>query len=121
AFAPMADGSVMEPKAFSALPAEERKRIEAEIEKLQEELEAVVKQIPGWAMEHRDALRELNREVTAQTIDQPIDRLNARFGTLPGLGDYFEEVREDLLDNVHGLLQLEHAGQQAEVLGAAAP
>ncbi len=112
AFAPMEDGAVMEPKAFNALPAEERKRIQEEIEKLQAELEEIVKQIPGWAKEHRDALRELNREVTAQTIDQPIDKLNARFGEIEGIGEHLEEVREDLLDNVHSLLQLEIAAQQ---------
>ncbi len=112
AFAPMEDGAVMEPKAFNALPAEERKRIQDEIEKLQAELEEIVKQIPGWAMEHRDALRELNREVTAQTIDQPIDKLNERFGEIEGIGEHLEEVREDLLDNVHSLLQLEIAAQQ---------
>ncbi|MEO3428591.1 ATP-binding protein [Pelagibius sp. CAU 1746] len=112
AFAPMEDGAVMEPKTFNALPTEERKRIQEEIEKLQAELEEIVKQIPGWAKEHRDALHELNREVTAQTIDHPIDKLNARFGKIEGIGDHLEEVREDLLDNVHSLLQLESAAQQ---------
>src|SRR3546814_20080891 len=82
----MADGAVMEPKAFNARPQEERQRIEGEIEKLQGELQDVVKLIPGWATEHRDALRELNREITAQNLDQPIDRVNARFGTIPGIG-----------------------------------
>src|SRR3546814_5193400 len=62
AFAPIADGAVMEPKAFNALPQEERQRIEGEIEKLQGELQDVVKLIPGWATEHRDALRELRSE-----------------------------------------------------------
>jgi len=112
AFAPMEEGAVMEPKVFNALPLEERQRVQAEIEKLQTELEEVVKQIPNWAMEHRDALRELNREVTAQTIDQPIDKLNERFGEIAGVGSYLEEVREDLLDNVHSLLQLEMSNQQ---------
>src|SRR3546814_12730020 len=46
AFAPIADGAVMEPKAFNALPQEERQRIEGEIEKLQGELQDVVKLIP---------------------------------------------------------------------------
>ncbi|MGF1594312.1 MAG: AAA family ATPase [Kiloniellaceae bacterium] len=124
AFAPMEDGAVMEPKAFNALPLEERKRVQSEIEELQGELEEVVKRIPTWAMEHRDALRELNREITAQTIDHPIDKLNVRFGKFAGIGEHLEEVREDLLDNVHGLLQLESAGQQAgppsaELLGPA--
>ncbi|GAB4391458.1 MAG: ATP-binding protein [Kiloniellaceae bacterium] len=121
AFAPMEDGAVMEPKVFNALPADERKKVEQDIEGLQHELEEIVKHIPTWAMEHRDGLRELNREVTAQTIDQPIDKLNARFGEIAGIGEYLEEVREDLLDNVHSLLQLEIAAQQqgpaAETMG----
>lgn len=121
AFAPMEDGAVMEPKAFNALPLEDRQRIQAEIETLQKELEEIVQHIPTWAMEHRDALRELNREVTAQTLDQPIDKLNARFGTIEGIGDHLEEVREDLLDNVHALLQLEAGGQQAPAGEGMAP
>src|SRR3546814_9763762 len=109
----MGGGGWMVPKSFSALPQEERHRIEGEIEKLQCDLQDVVKLIPGWATEHRDALRELNREITAQTLDQPIDRVNARFGTIPGIGSYLEEMREDLLDNVHALLQFETAGNTA--------
>ncbi|HMA14745.1 MAG: Lon protease family protein [Bacteroidota bacterium] len=119
AFAPMAEGQVMEPKAFNALPLDQRQRIQKEIEQLQEELEEIVRQIPTWAMEHRDALRELNREVTAQTIDQPIDRLNARFGDIAGAGEHLEQVREDLLDNVHSLLQQETAGERAGSLAEA--
>jgi len=109
----------MEPKAFNALPPSERQRIQKEIELLQGELEDVVKHIPTWAMEHRDALRELNREVTAQTIDQPIDRLNASFGDIPGVGEHLEQVREDLLDNVHDLLQQENTGERAGTLAEA--
>lgn len=119
AFAPMENGGVMEPKAFNALPLEERQRVQKEIEGLQEELEEVVKHIPTWAMEHRDALRELNREVTAQTIDQPIDRLNETFGDISGFGEHLEQVREDLLNNVHGLLQQENAGERAGALAEA--
>jgi len=121
AFAPMHEGGVMEPKAFNALPEAERKRIEGEIEKLQSELEQVVKHIPTWAMEHRDALREFNRQITAQTLDQPIDGLIARFGDFPGLGTYLEEVREDLIENVHRLLQLEIAAHQGPAGDAPGP
>ena len=110
AFAPMVNGAVVDPKVFNALPQEERQRIQGEIEKLQAELEEVVKLVPGWAIEHRDAVRELNREVTAQSLDEPVNRVKAQFGSIPGISDYLEEVREDLLDNVHALLQLEMAG-----------
>lgn len=112
AFAPIEDGAVMEPQAFNALPAEEQQRIESEIDKLQAELEAIIKRIPTWAMEQRDALRELNREVTALTIDQPIDKLKDSFADVPKVPEHLEAVREDLLDNVHILLQLEDAAQQ---------
>ncbi|NIA71452.1 AAA family ATPase [Pelagibius litoralis] len=111
-FAPIKDDAVMEPQEFNALPAEERKRIETEIEALQTELEAVVKRIPTWAMEQRDALRDLNREVTALTIDQPINKLRERFVDIPGIQQHLEAVREDLLDNVHMLLQIEHASEE---------
>ena len=112
AFAPIEGDSVMDPKAFNALPEKERERIQQEIEILQGELAEIVKHIPSWAKEHRDALRELNREVTEQCIGPPIEELAARFGDVDGIPEHLDAVREDLLDNVHSLLQLEHAAEQ---------
>ena len=51
--------------------------------------------------------------------DQPIDRLNAGFGDIAGAGEHLEQVREDLLDNVHSLLQQETAGERAGSLAEA--
>src|SRR3546814_15312054 len=59
AFAPIADGAVMEPKAFNALPQEERPRLEGEIEQLQGEPPASATPLPGWGTGTRHARRAL--------------------------------------------------------------
>ena len=58
ALAPARDGKVMEPDAFEALPAASAKRIQHEIEAVQSELEAMMRQVPQWEREHRDAVRD---------------------------------------------------------------
>ncbi|MEQ8652075.1 MAG: AAA family ATPase [Kiloniellales bacterium] len=118
ALAPTKDGAVVDPQAFGKLPEQERRRIEGQIQELQGELEAIVKRIPVWAMEQRDALRTLNREIMAQTIDQPLNRLKQRFSELPEVLAHLNAVRQDLLDHLHMLLQIEASAQNPGMGGA---
>ena len=55
ALAPKRDGKVMNPEDFEALPEEERKRIESDLQAAQTELEGIMRQVPQWEREHRDA------------------------------------------------------------------
>jgi hypothetical protein len=74
-FVPMSKDSVMSPEDFAKLPSEEQKRLEQLIGPLQDELAAVLQEMPKW---HREALRKihgLNREVTATAIDSLIEDL----------------------------------------------
>ncbi len=68
ALAPVRDGKVLEPDAFEALPASERESVQHEIEATQSELEAIMRQVPQWEREHRDAVRDLSRETTGFAI-----------------------------------------------------
>ena len=65
ALAPMHNGEVIPPDVFQRMASEDRARITADIEALQTELEATVRRIPEWEREHRDAVRQLNRDTSA--------------------------------------------------------
>lgn len=123
AFAPMQDGEIQDPEVFAKRPVSEREQVQRDIEELQEQLAAVIKQLPRWEKERREALRTLGRETTAVTVGQEIDDIRAAFSDLPQVMQYLDAVRADLIENVHTLLGIEHAREQQEqgLVGPAGP
>lgn len=104
-FAPLRDGKVMKPGEFNKLPDKEREKIEAITETLQESLQNVVDQMPLWAKESREKLRELNREVTTYAVGSLIDQLRDRYNSLPEVISYLDEVQQDVVDNSSDFLR----------------
>ncbi len=104
ALAPTREGEVINPDVFRKLEESERKRITGDIEELQKELETTVRQIPDWEREHRDAVRALNREITAQTVSRPLAELRKAYAELPDVVAYLEAVERDILENADDFL-----------------
>lgn len=104
ALAPMQNGEVLNPEVFKRLGEAERNRIKDEIEHFQAELEAIVRQIPDWEREHREAVRKLNRETTAQTVRRPLEELRKSYVGLPEVLDYLTAVERDILENAEDFL-----------------
>ena len=112
ALAPTHGGEVIRPEDFHRMPEDDRKRITADMEELQKELEAVVRQIPDWEREHREALRQLNRSVTSQTVARPFADLQKTYGDLPDVIAYLKAVEQDILENADDFLS--RTGGEAE-------
>ena len=62
---------------FEELPADERERIQHEIEAVQSELEAIMREVPQWEREHRDAAAGAQSR-DHRLCDRPSDRGAAR-------------------------------------------
>ena len=71
-------------------------RVQNGVAEVQGELEAVMKQVPQWEREHRDAVRELNRETTGSAIALMMDELRAGFCDLPDVPAYLDAVERDM-------------------------
>ena len=116
--APKKGAEDIKPETFNKLPEDERHEIESKVEDMQRKLQEVVHRFPKWDKERREAIRAVNREVTALTIGQPIEELRHAFSDLPEVIEHLEDVRQDLTDNVHGLLgieaQLHKAGAEGQ-------
>src|SRR5271163_1840763 len=90
ALAPKRDGKVMNPEDFEALPDEEKTRIQGDLEAAQAELETIMRQVPQWEREHRDALRELNRDTTGFAVASLIGDLRNDYADLPDVLEYLD-------------------------------
>ena len=104
ALAPKRDGRVVSPEDFEALPENERAQTQREIEGIQGELEALMRQVPLWEREHRDALRALNRDTAAFAIGHLLEELRNGYRDLPALIDYLDAVERDIKENVDDFL-----------------
>ncbi|HSE13498.1 MAG TPA: ATP-binding protein, partial [Rudaea sp.] len=104
-FAPMQGDEVIPTEKFQALPETERKRIEAAISALQNELERVIQKLPKWRREAQHKLRELDRQVTRSAINSLIEEMKSAYQALPAVQQYLSEVQEDVLDHAPSFMQ----------------
>jgi lon-related putative ATP-dependent protease len=104
-FAPSKDGEVLDSEAFEALPEEEQKRIREDIEVLQQELQRVLRAMPGWDRERRERVRELDNEVSDAAVGHLVEEVQQAFDEPPRVRRYLEAVRDELIDNAAQLLK----------------
>jgi lon-related putative ATP-dependent protease len=104
ALAPKRDGKVMNPEDFEALPEAERTQIENDLQAAQAELEGIMRQVPQWEREHREAIRSLDRDITGFAVASLIGELRGGYADLPDVLDYLDAVEHDIKDNVDDFL-----------------
>jgi len=104
ALAPTRDGKVLAPELFNQLPPAERERIQHELEAVQADLEGIMRQVPLWEREHRDAVQALNRETAGFAIAHLMEELRRSYKELPQVAPYFDAVERDIKENVDDFL-----------------
>jgi predicted ATP-dependent protease len=104
AMAPVAEGKVLGPEQFQALPEPERKRIETDVEALQKQLRDGLANIPAWMKEGRERLKQLNDGTASLAVGYLIDALKQSWADHEPVQDFLEEVRWDVIRHVELLL-----------------
>ncbi len=104
AVAPVKAGEVLEPAQFHQLPEEEQERIKKDLAAMQEELQAVLRTMPQVDREHREKVKEMNRETALFAVGHLIDEMRGRYADLPGVLEHLEAVKRDVVENVHEFL-----------------
>jgi lon-related putative ATP-dependent protease len=102
--APMREGQVLNPDEFRKLDAAEQEKIRNDIQALEQELAQAMRNAPQWMREHRDKLRELNREVTGEAVANLVDDLRHRYQDMAQVLPYLAAVQEDIIENVEELM-----------------
>ena len=113
-FAPVREGKVIRPDVYKTLPEDERTRIEARSQELQEKLRQALQQMPNWVREARDKLRKLDEETAHYAVSGLIDRFKDDYADLPEVVEHLDAVKADIVDNVEGILQAPQAPRDAE-------
>jgi hypothetical protein len=68
ALAPTRDGKVLSPEEYDVVRAE-KKKIQREIERLQEELQALVAKLPRWRREARERIKQANQDTARFALE----------------------------------------------------
>ncbi|MBE2238015.1 MAG: AAA family ATPase [Caldilineaceae bacterium] len=112
-FAPLKGEEVLPPEEFDKLPEEDKKRIQADVEVMQEELQKVVSKAPRWERELRNHMRELNREVAGVVLNDLISELAAAYAENQDVLTFFDAVRRDVQDHLSDFMVAGEKQQQA--------
>ncbi len=100
AFVPKtAEGETMSREGYEALATDEQKRIDDGIEALNEELQQVMRLVRQDERSGREAVRELDREVTTFAAKHLIDEMCERWCTAPEMVEYLNAVLADVVEN----------------------
>ncbi|HVR30575.1 MAG TPA: AAA family ATPase [Thermoanaerobaculia bacterium] len=105
AFAPMKGDEIAPPEEFHKLSEEDRKRIQRDVEELQERLRKSLEQAPRWERERQERLRRLNHEVVGTVIHPLIEELKSGYAEHSSVVVYLEAVREDVIEKHGEILQ----------------
>ena len=115
-FAPVKDGQVIEPKDFEELPEDEQARLKTEIEAMQQELQTAMEQVPGWDKEHREKIRDLNKQVSTFAVGHLIAILRRDFADCEAVIEYLDQLEADVVENAFDFIRT----AMAQEAGAAA-
>ncbi|MGR9105756.1 MAG: Lon protease family protein [Gammaproteobacteria bacterium] len=99
AIAPMSHGELLTDEQFEHLGEEEKKRKTDAMAEISAKLRQHIEELPKWHKEHRDRIKELNRELTDRAAGLPIDNWSARYRDLPQLEGFLTKLRENILEN----------------------
>jgi lon-related putative ATP-dependent protease len=105
--APVRDGEVLSDQEFADLPKRERKKIQATIHDLSEELQARIEEMPKLRKRHRERVKALNQEVTTHAVGVLLSEMRKKYEDVPGVGSYLDAVQQNIIDNAEDFLQPE--------------
>src|SRR5690606_21646402 len=74
--------------------------VQANIERLEKDLEHIIRQLPQWERQRRDEIRQLSRDTASYAVNQLIEETKGLFEDVPRVAEHIEAVRADLIEYV---------------------
>ncbi len=98
-------GEIMGDEEIEALSDERREELEENSRELQTEIQGLLRTVPARKRKIRGQLRELDREMAAFAIDELFEGVRERFEEHEAVGSYLDQVRDDIVEHVVGILR----------------
>jgi predicted ATP-dependent protease len=97
---PLKDGEPLGEKDFKALSETERQKLKETQEKIQESIEAALRQSRTLDNSAHDAIEELDQQVVHFVLDRLMTALVEKYRELPDVISYLQAVEHDILENI---------------------
>ncbi|MCA9552457.1 MAG: AAA family ATPase [Myxococcales bacterium] len=117
AVAPLKDGELLPLEALEALPKEEKARIEADLEQVQERIKDMLASVPRWQKEHRDKVREMDRETTRTAAGHLLKPLREGWKVEAAVLTYLDAVEDDVVEHAQDILRPKEMDAAAALMG----
>jgi len=111
------DGKLMTQEEFEAQDQGTKDAIEKTGGVFQKKLADILRQVRNMEKELNEELRELSREFGLSAAGHFIDELREKYNEFPKLREYFDELKEDVLDNIDDFRQKPENQAQAMMFG----
>ena len=102
--APSRDGRTLGLQEFERLPEEERKRIQQDIEALQERMRQTFREAPLWHKQTRRSIDELNEEMARSAVEPLLRTLRERYQPVEPVSAYLADLERDVIANFQRFL-----------------
>ena len=96
----LVDGSSMSREQFEKLPEEERKTINAKMEKMRERVQETLNEAGQLEREARRLVEEVDREVAMSAIGHRFEEMKKRYGESSAAVKHLERMAEDVVAHV---------------------
>ncbi|MBI4763934.1 MAG: AAA family ATPase [Deltaproteobacteria bacterium] len=97
---PAKDGQPMDEETLRSMNDEEKKVLREKSERLQVEMNQVVRTIKGKEKDLRKNIKELDRRIALYSVGHLIEELQEKYQEYPQVLRYFKEVKDDIIKNI---------------------
>lgn len=97
---PVLDGKPLEEAEFLRLPDEQKEAILVRQKKVQEALEAALRQARNADRAAAEALQQLDQRVASFAMQRMIEEMKEKYRSVAEVNDFIDQVQKDLLENL---------------------
>lgn len=110
-FAPIKDGDIMSSEEMQKLGDEEKQQLQDKIEKLQGELQKILRQMPGRQRKLREKKKELDHEFAEYAVKDLMDEIRQQFKDIDSVQKFLDEVKKDIIEHVQEIISQQQPQQ----------
>lgn len=115
------DGELITPEAFETLDEETQSEIKQNIDRVQEEIQALTNKFPKWRREASERIRALNQRTAENATQELFEELVDKYEASPEVVSQIHAIQHDIVETVMTLLAHASAGRRGRMGGFVAP